>query len=519
MKAEGRHWIGGDAVRQPGGPSFHAIDPTTGGVIGPAFPDASPAEIDRAMKLAAEAFPAVAAVPRERRARFLETIAAELDRLGDAWLDAAHLETGLPLARLQGERGRTLNQLRMFAGVVRDGDYLDLCIERADPERKPLPKPDLRRINRPLGPVVVFGAGNFPLAFSVAGGDTASALAAGCPVVVKGHPAHPATSELAGSAIVAAADACGLPPGVFALLHGRTNEVGERLVRHARTAAVGFTGSLAGGRALFDIAAARPSPIPVYAEMGSLNPVFLLPRAVEMRGPKIAEGLAASCLGSMGQLCTKPGLIVLRDSPEAEECVAELRRRILAATPGAMLTPGMAANFARGTARAAATGAMTSGMTAPLTAGSESPSGPATCLGTPALFEVDVRAFLAHPELREEIFGPAAVVVRCRDDFDLLEVAEHLPGALAAAVHHADPAEAVAYADLIEQVARRAGRVVFNGYPTGVEVTAAMMHGGPYPATTASAFTSVGADAIKRWLRPVAFQDAPVAILPTELRG
>lgn len=517
MKAEGRHWIGGDAVHQPGAPEFQAIDPTTGAAVGPRFPEATSAEIDRALKLAAEAFPAVAAVPRERRARFLETIAAELDRLGDAWLDAAREETGLPLARLQSERARTLNQLRMFAGVVRDGDYLDVRIERADPERKPLPKPDLRRINRPLGPVVVFGAGNFPLAFSVAGGDTASALAAGCPVVVKGHPAHPATSELAGSAIVAAADASGLPPGIFALLHGRTNEVGARLVRHPRTAAVGFTGSLAGGRALFDLAAARSSPIPVYAEMGSLNPVFLLPRAVEMRGSRIAEGLAASCLGSMGQLCTKPGLIVLRDGPEAEECIAELRRKILAAAPGPMLTPGMAANFARGVARAAATGATSSGALGAATASAA--SGPATCLAAPALFEIDVRAFLAHAELREEIFGPAAVVVRCRDDFDLLEVAENLPGALAAAVHHADPAEAVAYADLIEQVVRRAGRVVFNGYPTGVEVTAAMMHGGPYPATTASAFTSVGSDAIKRWLRPVAFQDAPPAILPTELRG
>jgi alpha-ketoglutaric semialdehyde dehydrogenase len=511
MEAVGAHRIGGADSRE-GPDSFRGLDPATTAPRGPAFAEATAHEIDRAARLADAAFPTFAATSRDLRAALLERVAAELEALGDAWLATAHAETALPLARLTMERGRTCNQLRLFAGVVRDGAYLDVRIDRGDPTRKPLPKPDVRRINRPLGPVAVFGASNFPLAFSVAGGDTASALAAGCPVIVKGHPAHPATCELAARAIDAAVAACGLPAGVFALLHGRTTVVGESLVDHPLIAAVGFTGSLRGGRALADRAAARSEPIPVFAEMGSINPVFLLPGALARRGAAIAEGLAASTLNGVGQFCTKPGVVVLRRGPEAEAFLADFVARLSAAPGGPMLAPHLAASYRAGVAARAKVRTVET-----LLAPKETATG---CAVTPSVYATTAVAFRAGlGALRDEIFGPTTLVVHADDEDDVLSTASSLPGSLTATIHAGDPAEAAAASALIERLARRAGRIVFDGYPTGVEVCAAMHHGGPYPATTHAASTSVGSDAIRRWLRPVAYQDAPAALLPPELRG
>lgn len=456
-------------------------------------------EATQAARRAAEAY---AAVSPEERARFLVRIAERLEERGDKWVETAHRETSLPKARLNGERGRTCAQLRMFADLIRDGGWLDLRFEAGDAERKPAPKPDLRRTRVPLGPVAVFGASNFPFAFSVAGGDTASALAAGCPVVVKAHPSHPETSRIAGEAILKAGSDVGMPEGTFALVYGGA-EVGRALVGDANIYAVGFTGSTRAGRALFDLAAARDRPIPVFAEMGSVNPVFILPGALGTRGKETGRAYADSLVLGVGQFCTNPGVVVGIEGAGWEAFLAATTERLQESETGKMLDDGIHAAYVAGV-------------------GERDRHAEATTLvqgegASPALFSVAASAFLAHPQFQDELFGPSAVAVRCADEAQMRAVADALEGQLTATIHF-EAADLPIARRLLPSLVRMAGRLVANGFPTGVEVNAAMQHGGPYPATTDSRTTSVGTDAILRFVRPVAFQDFPATLLPAELR-
>ena len=490
-----------------GGIRFRGIDPRTHLEVEPAFTEATSGEVDRAVTLATAAFLSYSQAPASTRASFLRSIADELIALGAELIDRAPLETALPVARLEGERGRTVGQLRLFASLLEEGSWVDARIDRGDPSRAPLPKPDLRRMLVPLGPVAVFGASNFPFAFSVPGGDTASALAAGCTVVCKGHPAHPGTSELAARAIDRAAQACGLDRGVFSLMHGWSHEVGLAIVRHPGITAVGFTGSLRGGRALLDAAAARPVPIPVYAEMGSVNPVFLLPSAVKERGAAIAQGLATSITMGTGQFCTNPGIIVGVRDASLDAFEAKLAERITATDGTVMLYPQLSASYGNAVSRA-------EGLGASVTARGTSDDAHRS---TPALLRVDAAQFVAQDELREEMFGPVSMVVGASDVKEMERVAESLEGQLTATIH-GTPAELREHRGLVEILQRKVGRLLFNGYPTGVEVGHAMHHGGPYPASTDSRSTSVGSAAIARFVRPFCYQDFPDDALPEELR-
>lgn len=507
MNITGENLIAGMPSSE-GGIHFRGIDPRTHLEVEPAFTEATSAEVDRAVSLAVAAFPRYSQTSASTRADFLRAIADELIALGPELIERAHLETALPLARLEGERGRTVGQLRLFASLLEEGSWVDVRIDRGDPARTPLPRPDLRRMLVPLGPVAVFGASNFPFAFSVAGGDTASALASGCTVVCKGHPAHPGTSELAARAIDRAATASGLDRGVFSLLHGWSHEVGLAIVRHPGITAVGFTGSLRGGRALFDAAAARPTPIPVYAEMGSVNPVFLLPSAVKERGAAIAQGLAMSITAGTGQFCTNPGIIVgVRDSA-LDAFEATLADRIAATDASVMLYPQLAAAYGSAVASAEKLGAT-------VTARGVTDD---AHRATPALLRLHASQFIAQGELREEMFGPVSVVVGAGDAAELEHIAESLEGQLTATIH-GTPDELREHHRLVEILQRKVGRLLFNGYPTGVEVGHAMQHGGPYPASTDSRSTSVGSAAIARFVRPLCYQDFPDEALPAELRN
>ena len=474
----------------------------------PVVNDSSRVDVDRAVKAAHVAFASLAA-SREKRAVLLEKIAEEILALGDGLLELAAEESHLPLARLVGERTRTIFQLQLFAEVVREGSYLGLRLDSADKARQPLPKPDLRRMLRPLGPVGVFGASNFPLAFSAAGGDTASALAAGCPVVYKAHPAHPRTDEAVAAAITRAIAALGLPAGVFGLIQGASNEVGGWLAAHPGIEAIGFTGSLRGGRAIFDIAAARPRPIPVYAEMGSVNPIFLLPGAVEARLEAIATGLANSVTMGVGQFCTNPGLVFIAGEQAAERLLAELAPKLEAVPPGTMLYPGLLQAYEAGVHHHAALPGV-----AKKTNAEPQENGCARAV----LLSTDGATFAASPLLQEEVFGPTTLVVRCASTEEMFELARGLEGQLTSTVQAEVPADRDLAAELLEILAGKAGRLVWNGFPTGVEVGYAIQHGGPYPATTDSRSTSVGAAAIDRFLRPVVYQDVPEDFLPEELR-
>ncbi len=509
MSLHGSNFVAGALTNH--GPTFHAVSPLDRRPLEPPFHEATDEDVNHALHHAAECFPIYRRLPAEQRAEFLETIAAELLALGDELLERAHAETGLPLDRLTGERGRTANQLRLFAAVVREGSWCDARIDPALPERTPLPRPDLRRVLVPLGPVVVFGASNFPLAFSVAGGDTASALAAGCPVVVKAHPAHPGTSELAALAIQRAIEKCNLPHGVFSLLHGGT-EVGRALVTHPLTRAVGFTGSRGGGLALFTIANARPEPIPVFAEMSSLNPLFLLPGAVRERTPQIAAGLKTSVTMGVGQFCTKPGLVFGLGGPEFTAFSDELARAMASAAPGTMLHTGICDAYHRGLERVEKIpGVVALGL-------SDRDPDAAHTEGEAVLFATDAENFLLHRELHEEVFGPATLLVTARTWEELEACARSLEGQLTATLH-ATPDDLTTAADLLELLERKAGRLVLNAFPTGVEVSPAMHHGGPFPATSDSRFTSVGTAAIARWARPVCYQGFPAEALPPELQN
>ena len=507
MELTGENLIGGEPAR--GGGTFRAVDPTTGADLEPAFQEGDAALVDRALAAAEAAFAQYARTAPANRARFLRAIADELLGLGESLLQRALAETALPMARLESERTRTVNQLRLFADCLDEGSWVDARIDPGDPSRAPVPKPDLRRMLIPLGPVAVFGASNFPFAFSVAGGDTAAAFAAGCPVVCKAHPGHPGTSELAAQAVYRAAQGTGVPAGVLSLLHGWGHDVGLALVRHPLTRAVSFTGSLRAGRALFDATATRPVPIPVYAEMGSINPVFLLPSAVAERGAAIAEGLAQSITLGVGQFCTNPGVVLGVGGEPFDRLVGALAAKLGAAPAGTMLYDRLSTAYADGIARARRGGAeAVAAATAP-------PAARHAC-AVPTLLAADAARFLAEPALREEIFGPSSLVVRARDVAELTRVADALEGQLTASIH-GTPEELAVHAPLVEALRRKVGRLIFNGFPTGVEVGHAMQHGGPYPATTDPRSTSVGTASIVRFARPVCYQDFPDAALPPAL--
>ena len=490
------------------GPGFRAVAASTGAELEPSFSVATAEDVEAACAAAEAAFPVYANLPREKRAEFLEAIAAEIEALGDTLVERAMQESGLPQARLTGERGRTANQLRLFAKELRLGEYLRARIDHAIPDRQPLPKPDIRLRMIPLGPVVVFGASNFPLAFSVAGGDTASALAAGCPVIVKGHSAHPGTSELVAGAITRAAAKTGMPEGVFSLINGAGNSVGSALVGDARIKAVGFTGSRGGGTALMKLAASRPVPIPVYAEMSSINPVFLLPAALEARAEALGAAYVASVTMGAGQFCTNPGLVLALEGPALDRFVTAATDAMSGAPAQTMLTPGILKAYESGVARWASAPALKQ-----FAQGQEGTPG----CGRGALFTMTGKDFIADPSHAEEVFGAASLLVRCADMDEMLAVVALLEGQLTATLH-CDEGDVALAGQLLPILERLAGRILANGWPTGVEVTDAQVHGGPFPSTADGRSTSVGTLAIDRFLRPVAYQDLPAALLPAELR-
>lgn len=489
---------------------FHALDPATGTRMDPPFSFAGRAEVDAACVRAAAAFIDFADSEPERRAHFLETIAANLETGSAAIIARAMGETGLPRARLEGELARTAGQLRLFAAVLREGSWADVVIDTALPDRAPLPRPDLRRRHLALGPVAVFGASNFPLAFSVAGGDTASAFAAGCPVVVKGHSAHPGTGELVARAIAGAVAECGLNPGIFSYLLGRGAEVGIALVTDPRIKAVGFTGSRGGGMALVEAANARPEPIPVYAEMSSINPVLLMPHALAARPLALAAGLVQSlCMGA-GQFCTNPGLVVALAGPDLDAFADETALLLAGNAAQTMLTPGIHAAYRNGVARLDdQSGVHVIGLGAEATGPNQARA---------AVFRVDGAAFLDSAALKDEIFGPATIIIAARDLDQVRRIIASLDGQLTATLHF-DPADEPDAASLVPLLAAKAGRILGNGWPTGVEVGHAMVHGGPFPATSDTRATSVGALSIERFLRPVCYQNLPDALLPAALRS
>ncbi|MCB9266017.1 MAG: aldehyde dehydrogenase family protein [Lewinellaceae bacterium] len=502
----GASFIGNRQSEKQGGP-FSAISPADQQPLAGIFYEARPDDVDEAGKLAERAFGEYRLLSGREKAGFLETIASEIEALGDELVQRCMQETALPEVRLQGERARTCNQLRLFAELLREGSWVNARIDTALPDRPPVPRPDIRQMQQPLGPVAVFGASNFPLAFSTAGGDTASALAAGCPVVVKAHPAHPGTSELAGRAILRAARKCQMPEGVFSLLQGKSHEVGRRLVEHPSIKAVGFTGSFKGGKALFDLANRRPEPIPVFAEMGSVNPVFFLPGALKERKNELAEQFSASVSLGVGQFCTCPGLAIGIASGEMEGFIEACQAAFFAIPRGLMLTQAIQQSYEQ------AIGGLSSLEGVALAASSQ-----ARGAGVAAsLFLATAQALVSFPQLQEEAFGPSTVLVAAEDKNDLLQVARKLKGHLTATVHATDQ-DMADFPELFRILEQKAGRVVLNGFPTGVEVCHAMTHGGPFPATTHSQSTSVGTLAIQRFTRPFTYQGFSQELLPEALR-
>ncbi len=498
----GKHLIAGDWV---GGAETFRSEPAHG----PAhdFAVGTVDLVDRACAAAEDAFWSYGYSTRETRADFLDAIANEIEARAEAITQIGSQETGLPEARLQGERGRTTGQLRLFASHIRKGEYLDLRHDPALPDRKPLPRPDIRLMERPIGPVAVFGASNFPLAFSTAGGDTAAALAAGCPVVVKGHSAHPGTGEIVAEAIHAAIRSCNLHPGVFSLIQGGRRDVGTALVTNPFIKAVGFTGSLAGGRALFDLCASRPEPIPFFGELGSVNPMFLLPQAMAARAEALGQGWAGSLTMGAGQFCTNPGIAVAIDGPETDRFIAATHAALEKVGPQTMLTDGIAKAYRDGKDRFETRNAVRQVYTTP-SAGREA---------SPNLYETTADAYLQDHALGGEGFGPLGLIVRVASVEDMARLARGFEGQLTATLHM-DAGDLPEARQLLPILERKAGRVLVNGFPTGVEVCDAMVHGGPYPASTNFGATSVGTMAIRRFLRPVSYQNFPEALLPEDLQ-
>jgi NADP-dependent aldehyde dehydrogenase len=506
MITEGAHLLGRD--RQSAGERFVHRSPVDGGLLEPSFPRAGISEVDCALTLACAAEAGLSELPIARRADLLEHIARALEEAAPELLPLTHRETGLPPARLQSECARTAHQLRFFAALVRAGDWLDARIDAAQPQRAPIPKPDIRMLMRPVGPVAVFGASNFPLAFSVAGGDTAAALAAGCPVIVKAHPRHPCTSQCVGEMIQRTIARLDLPAGAFSLLHGDHAELSIALVTHPALKAVAFTGSLHAGRRLYDAAADRSEPIPVFAEMASVNPIFLLPQRLAADSQAVAQGWVQSLTLGAGQFCTKPGLLFAASGPALQQFVAAAAAQIEKSPATTMLhwdikhayeedlrsftkLPGVRA-IARGHAAAG-------------------------CEAMSVLHQTTSATFMSNPRLHGELFGPSALIVECTSIEDMVRVAGRLPGQLTAALH-ATEQELAACRPLLHILQAKAGRLILNQFPTGVEVTHAMVHGGGYPSCTDSRFSAVGALAIRRFLRPVCYQNFPDALLPAALQ-
>ena len=488
------------------GRTFRAVNAATGEPLEPEFYVAASADVEAAAQLATAAFATYAALDAKHKAHFLRAIADGMDAAKAEISERAELETGLPPARLGGELARTTGQLRLFATLIEDGGWVEARLDTPAPERAPLPKPDLRSMLIALGPVAVFGASNFPLAYSVAGGDTASALAAGCPVVVKAHPAHPGTSAIVGAIICSAARETNMPDGVFSMLFDDGIEIGVELVKNPAIKAVGFTGSRKGGRALMDAAAARSEPIPVYAEMSSVNPLFLLASSLE-KGDSLVEGLAASISNGVGQFCTKPGLIFVPTGAQGDAFMRALAEKLKATAPMPMLTLGIGKNYGMGVTRWKSDDKVETVVAPNL----ENPQ-----RAHAALFQSSATEFLANRALMDEVFGPAALVVRFDDDAQARAMAQQLEGQLTFSIW--GEADEIGASGLVPIAAQKAGRVAFNGFPTGVEVGHAIVHGGPYPATSDGRTTSVGTRAITRWARYVNYQNAPQELLPPELR-
>jgi len=500
---KGKHLIAGQWVS---GDSRFSSSPAVGEPQ--VFWNGTPGIVHEAAEAARLAFADYGTRSQSDRARFLDELAAELERRAGDIVAIATGESGLPNARLEGELGRTTGQLRLFAQHILDGDYLERRVIDPLPDRKPIPRPDLRLMMRPIGPVAVFGASNFPLAFSTAGGDTASALAAGCSVVVKGHPAHPGTSERVAEAVLAAARKSGMPEGVFSLIQDAGHDVARALVQHPLIKAVGFTGSLAAGRSLFDLCAGRPEPIPFFGELGSINPGFVLPAALKNRGPDIATGWADSLTLGAGQFCTKPGVMFLPDTEGADAFVDATVAALREVAAQTMLTDGIAAGYRNGIQRLDSMAAVSTRYSAV----SDNRS------ARPSLFETDSGTWREHKELAEEVFGPVGLVVRLPSVDEFTGLAEALEGQLTATMH-LDEGDWDIAARLLPVLEQKAGRLLANGFPTGVEVAPAMMHGGPYPASTNAATTSVGTLAIRRFLKPVCYQNMPQYLLPEALRA
>ncbi|MBT5927376.1 MAG: aldehyde dehydrogenase (NADP(+)) [Verrucomicrobia bacterium] len=511
MELTGHHLIG-ETIGAVGQETFQALDPSSQAVLTPNFHEATVAEAGMALRLGQECFDTFRGTSAEVRATFLDAIADEVMALGDALLERAHQETGLPMARLTGERGRAVNQAKLFAQLIREGSWVDARIDLPLPDRQPLPKPDVRRLLSPVGPVVVFGASNFPLAISVVGTDTVSALGAGCPVVVKGHPGHPGVCEMLGRAIQSAAKKCGLPSGVFSLLQGAGHALGVALVQHPITQAVAFTGSLRGGRALFDVANARKEPIPFYAEMGSVNPVFVLPGAAAERGEAIAEQFVQSVGLGVGQFCTNPGILIGLKSDTLDILTKKTAEIAANAGPATMLHQGIAKAYADGLERMESiNGVKTCGLSS---TPSDSSKNQAAC----HIFEADINTLFDQPALKEENFGPSSIILKADTAEQLEQAAEGLEGQLTATIH-GNEEDLKKHAKLIRILERKVGRLIFNGFPTGIEVCPSMHHGGPYPASTHSFFTSIGTASILRFVRPLCFQGFPDMALPIELRN
>ena len=510
MKLEGKSILAGK-IGQTGGVIFRAINPANNESLEPDFHEAHPDEVKEALAHASSTFDEFRSRSYEDRARLLDAIATEIEGLGDVLLDRAHLETGLPLPRLQGERARTCGQLRLFAAVVREGSWLDVRIDTALPDRQPLPRPDLRRMLTPLGPVVVFGSSNFPLAFSVAGGDTASALAAGCPVAVKAHRAHPGTAELVGQAISRAVQNCGLPAGVFSLVHGGGATTGIAMVKHPAVAAVGFTGSQLAGRALCDAAASREHPIPVFAEMSSLNPFVILPGALAGNTDGLVQGLLGSFTLGVGQFCTKPGLVFVLESPETDRFLESFASAVGQAPCATMLTPGIHEAFEQNRDTVLSVEGVDS------LGASQAGANAQENDGVPSVAVTSAENFLRNPKLATEAFGPFTLIVKGKQLGELVECVRNLEGQLTGTLHGNDSDFESAHS-LVSALEKKVGRLIVNGYPTGVEVSPAMNHGGPSPATSDPRFTSVGTAAILRFSRPVCYQSFPAALLPVALQ-
>ena len=504
MQLTGRNIIGFETYSE-GTVAIQAINPATGETLAPLFYKATIDELNYATEKAVKAFQIYRKKTGAEKATFLEKIAEEIDNLGDLITERYMAESALPQGRAVGERGRTTGQLRLFAQLLREGSWVNARIDLALPERQPAPRPDIRAMERPIGVVGVFGASNFPLAFSVAGGDTASALAAGCCVIFKAHPAHLGTSELVGIAIQKAAETTNMPDGVFSLLFDDSHEIGQALVKHPSIKAIGFTGSYKGGKALFDAAAARPEPIPVYAEMGSVNPVFILPKILAEKSTSLAQNFVASVTLGVGQFCTNPGMLLLQKN---EQFIKELEQQAANAQGGVMLTAGIRDAYVKGTE-------LSKNFTQVIGIG-KAPEGFNAV--EPMIFRASVEELNQNAHLAEEIFGPTSLVVEANSKDEILAAAQNLTGHLTATVHGTDE-DLAEYAELLEILEQKVGRILINGFPTGVEVSHAMVHGGPFPATTDARSTSVGTMAITRFTRPICYQNFPDTLLLDELKA